>query len=62
MQTFSLRLDYDSAAACISEEIYLDLCWRKDISRVKGQSLITNRIFYEFVQPMTYVPSFSSKY
>ena len=42
---FLLRLVYPSAAACISEEINLDPCWRKDILRVKGQALITNHNF-----------------
>ena len=35
-------LVYLSAVACISEEISLGPCWRKDILRVKGQALITN--------------------
>ena len=37
-----LLLVYLSAVACISEEINLGPCWRKDILRVKGQALITN--------------------
>ena len=45
---FLLRLVYQShgTAACISEEINL----AQGHLRVKGQALITNRNFYEFVQ------------
>ena len=52
---FLLCLVYQSAAVCISEEINLDLCWCKDTWRVKGQALITNRNFYEFMQPICHL-------
>ena len=35
---FLLLLVYLSTAACISKEIDLGQCWRKDILRVKGQA------------------------
>ena len=44
---FLLLLVYLSAVACISEEINLGPCWRKDIVRVKGQALLSNCNFYE---------------
>ena len=59
---FLLRLVYLSAAACISEEINLDPCWRKDILRVKGQALITNRNFYEIVRPICHLRVVTTRY
>ena len=44
---FLLRLVYLSAVACISEEINLGPCWRKDTVRVKGQAILSNCNFYE---------------
>ena len=38
---FLLLLVYLGAFAYISAEISLDLCWRRDILRVKGQALFT---------------------
>ena len=49
---FLLRLVYLSAVACISEEINLGPRWRKDILRVKGQALLSNCNYYEFVRPI----------
>ena len=40
----------------------MDLCWRKDTLRVKGQALITNRNFYEFVQPICHLLVVSIRY
>ena len=39
---FLLLLVYLGNVAYISEEISLDSCWRRDISRVKGKALFTN--------------------
>ena len=39
---FLLPLVYQGAVACISVEISLGSCWRRDILRVKGQALFTN--------------------
>ena len=47
---FSLHLVYLSAVACISEEINLGPCWRKDILRIKGQYKSQNVTFFESAQ------------
>ena len=46
-----LLLVYLSAVAYISVEISLGSCWRRDILRVKGQVLITNKPFFLFLGP-----------
>ena len=42
---FLLLLVYLGTIAYISVEINLGSCWRRDILRVKGQALFTNREF-----------------
>ena len=44
-----ILLVYLSVVAYISVEISLASCWRRDILRVTGQSLITIATFYDFV-------------
>ena len=43
---------YLSTVSCISEEISLGPCWRKDFLRVKGQQKSQNVTLFEPAQPI----------